>query len=429
MYILLVLEILYIALQNEPMKLLFIFVLVSSPLCLRAQWDLQNAHSDQETRIHIVNQDTVIATTSDGGARIHRSFDGGATWQYTQTIFEYSWFNDIHFPSSNVGYVTGGTAFGNYSSILTKTTDAGVTWDLLTSNVFGTNLNHVHFINDTVGFISGDAGLLLKTSDGGMTILPQPAFPYNNYQCGDIEFTSDQTGFIALIEASGSAEQVYRILKTTDQGATWNELYEDTAYNVTGLNHRSISDIQFINENTGFAVGGSGLFLQTHDGGNSWDADLLSPYTTLNTVHFVNETTGYTDIAGVIHKTSDGGNTWNAQQMLPTSIVFDIEMIDENIGYAACDWGIYKTENGGDVVGIDDLNNSIELWPNPARNELNIHSDEIIETITIYDASARIVKTCSFQQEALDISDLERGTYTIVLSSSEENHITTFVKM
>ena len=145
--------------------------------------------------------------------------------------------------------------------------------------------------------------------------------------------------------------------------------------------------------------------------------------------YFVNETTGYTDIAGVIHKTSDGGNTWNAQQMLPTSIVFDIEMIDENIGYAACDWGIYKTENGGDVVGIDDLNNSIELWPNPARNELNIHSDEIIETITIYDASARIVKTCSFQQEALDISDLERGTYTIVLSSSEENHITTFVKM
>src|SRR5688500_15953171 len=93
---------------------------------------------------------------SDESGKIYRTTDGGTTWDSVQTIFTSSWFNDIYFPSKNVGYACGGTAFGTHWSTIAKTTNGGQTWDSLTSNVFNGDFLCISFLNDSVGYIAGN---------------------------------------------------------------------------------------------------------------------------------------------------------------------------------------------------------------------------------------------------------------------------------
>src|SRR5204863_1560904 len=90
-----------------------------------------------------------------------------STWDSVQTVFTTDWFNDIYFPSPNVGYACGGTAFGMHPCMLAKTTDGGQTWDSPLSNGGSYNFSKIFFVNDSVGYISGD--YFVKTTDGGQT--------------------------------------------------------------------------------------------------------------------------------------------------------------------------------------------------------------------------------------------------------------------
>ena len=66
--------------------------------------------------------------------------------------------------------------------------------------------------------------------------------------------------------------------------------------------------------------------------------------------------------------------------------------------------------------------NSINLYPNPVINSLNITSEnsERYKTIIIYDVFARKIKELSYQ-EKIDVSDLISGNYWMIISS-EKNH-------
>ncbi|MDH3269303.1 MAG: YCF48-related protein, partial [Ignavibacteria bacterium] len=90
------------------------------------------------------------------------------------------------------------------------------------------------------------------------------------------------------------------IYKTTNGGENWvNQL--------VGVNSR-LSDIYFINENTGWTVGGDGIILHTTDGGLNWIPQVSGTSNNLYSVHFVNENTGWVvGENGTILKTTNGG--------------------------------------------------------------------------------------------------------------------------
>ncbi len=69
----------------------------------------------------------------------------------------------------------------------------------------------------------------------------------------DINFINEQVGWIAYY----STINEYFINKTTDGGETW--FYQ------LGTKDTSTYSLQFINENTGFAVGTKGTFRKTTD--------------------------------------------------------------------------------------------------------------------------------------------------------------------
>jgi photosystem II stability/assembly factor-like uncharacterized protein len=74
--------------------------------------------------------------------------------------------------------------------------------------------------------------------------------------------------------------------------------------------------VQFINSETGFAVGSYGTVLKTTNGGVNWILTDIGYNNSSNDLCFVNSNTGYLAnyyvYAGTIFKTTNGGENWNA---------------------------------------------------------------------------------------------------------------------
>lgn len=82
-------------------------------------------------------------------------------------------------------------------------------------------------------------------------------------------------------------------------------------------------------------------------------------------------------------------------------------------------------------VGVENLNpNLVELYPNPASNELKIKSQEIISGISIFDNSGREIVSSNLNsiEANIDLSELISGIYTVVIQSESGRYSKKFVK-
>ena len=166
-----------------------------------------------------------------------------------------------------------------------------------------------------------------------------------NRELTDVSFIDENTGWISGWTGT--------ILKTTDGGQTWNALP-----NVPPTN--AYFSVSFTDAMNGWASGYAGKIIHTSDGGQTW-VDQTAPYTTdYYKVYFVNSTTGW--IAGgdaggfpsyiphrVILYTSNGGATWTQQYgQAYKSLLKSIYFVDQYNGYATGESGIImKTTDGG----------------------------------------------------------------------------------
>ena len=396
------------------MKNLIVLLFFILPISMQGQWNIKYIPADDFSSLEVIGVDTVVTATR-GGGRIHRSFDGAQTWGFDQTIFTTSWFNDMHFPSKNVGYACGGTAFGWHTNIISKTVDGGLTWDSLTSNSFsGYEFQTLFFPTESIGFIAPGPGTVLKTVNGGFSFTPV-TIP-NAVSVSEIYFPNLSNGLFCSFKVIAPNTYVYNIHRTTDLGITWAEVYADTVANVSGINDRRINKVFFLDNNNGYAVGGNGLFLKTTDGGLSWIKSFISPYNNLTALHFTDVNTGYTNNAGGIYKTTDGGITWNAQQINWLSIIYDIKFANDSVGYAIGEHGVYKTTNGGVFTGIKDIDGSsgISIFPNPSSTSISVESNSLIfKKVHIYNLNGQLVLKEFSDFDKIDISALSKGIYTV----------------
>ena len=83
---------------------------------------------------------------------------------------------------------------------------------------------------------------------------------------------------------------------------------------------------------------------------------------------------------------------------------------------------------------INDVNisNSFSISPNPTKDNLNItnSNNQKIETISIIDISGKIIKeiTPSMSQPIIPVQDLKRGTYFVIIYSSNKKWQQKFIK-
>jgi photosystem II stability/assembly factor-like uncharacterized protein len=136
-------------------------------------------------------------------------------------------------------------------------------------------------------------------------------------------------------------------------------------YSQSSGTNLNLQNMLFINQNTGWIVGGTdglscaGIILKTTNAGQNWISQFSGSFR-LNNIYFINSNTGYVvggnvtilgSVNRIILKTTNGGQNWitilyDAQNPCPlSSICFSDTLTGCFGGYSST--GILKTTNGG----------------------------------------------------------------------------------
>lgn len=150
--------------------------------------------------------------------------------------------------------------------------------------------------------------------------------------------------------AAGSFSSFYR---TQDQGETWEDLSigEDA----------TITNLQFVDDEFGYAVGEFGMVFQTADGGEQWSviepvADEFYPLS----LHFSDRERGWVGgVLGIIFATEDGGATWVQQESEGHAAVY---------GFIDSEQGLFAFGDQGSLLKLEG-----QTWRSQAAPPIPIH--------------------------------------------------------
>ena len=105
-----------------------------------------------------------------------KTTDGGNTWFLKQTNLAY-YTPSIFFTGIDTGYIIGDNYnewFGTFiGSVILKTNDGGNTFNTLNNIASSKVLNSIFFTNSNNGIIVGNNGTILKTTNGGVSSIPE----------------------------------------------------------------------------------------------------------------------------------------------------------------------------------------------------------------------------------------------------------------
>lgn len=319
-----------------------------------------------------------------GNGTVFKTTNGGASWtEQTVSSTTGQYFRNIEFLNENIGFLgtlnnnfykttNGGTTWTRVNNIfpnpeaicgldavgnstvygcgawfspayVIKSTDSGNTWKYIDMSAYATALVEIMFIDENVGFVSGgdDQGaVILKTTDGGESWTQI----YRTSEPGDyvwkMQMLNDQNKIFCSIES----ETQGKLLKTLDGGITWQTKNFPDPY---------VQAVGFVSETHGWMGGHNSGFMETFDGGNTWVNNNLGG--SLNRIFFVNNSVAFAS-----------GN--HIYKMTTT--------------------GLATNETGNEKV----TNLKIEVIPNPIKDKLNLniqylHSDHVI--IGLYDLTGK----------------------------------------
>lgn len=126
-----------------------------------------------------------------------------------------------------------------------------------------TSLRGLSVVNDSVAWVSGSNGWIARTTDRGKTWQWQQPEAYKTFDFRDIEAFSDQS---AIVINAGSPAV---ILKTTDGGRSWKEVYRNASPDIF------LDGMDFWDERRGLIFGdpirNKLQLLATTDGGATWN--------------------------------------------------------------------------------------------------------------------------------------------------------------
>jgi len=247
------------------------------------------------TSLHMINELDGWAISEN---TILRTTDGGLTW-----------YNVSPQGVTEFGYGTGNTFL-----------DAMQAWVLVAD------------ASDPVG-----AGLLYRTSDGGLTWTTLPV-PFGN---GDLTFLDENTGWLMLSLGVAAGSMAVSIYRTGDGGATWTQKYTNDPNLANSGNSLPLGGIKSnltpLDRNTAW-IGGviyapeTFYLYTTGDGGQTWASQTIPAAPSMQSIEVLIDTgpifmtttdgilpvrfTGETNRTG-FYATHDGGSTWEFVTFMP----------------------------------------------------------------------------------------------------------------
>lgn len=232
-----------------------------------------------------------------GTSAIISSANGGLNWKTVYSSGSNS-LRHIMFVDENIGYAVGGT---NTSGTIVKTTDGGETWSEITPAGVNSWLQKCHFLNKDTGFVVGDSARLFKTTNGGVSFDKIPTNLPKKRTFFSVYFKNELEGIVGLKDSG-------MIMKTVDGGHTFTKVYEDNV-------NIFVNKICFPTSNTGYACGRYGTIVKSIDGGSTWIKQNSNTGQILWDMQFLNENLGFAcgsgmSGTGLLFCTDDGGKTW-----------------------------------------------------------------------------------------------------------------------
>ena len=201
---------------------------------------------------------------------ILKTVDGGLTWQsYTNGIS--SSLKSIYMLDENTAYAVG------YGGLIFKTVNGGAEWNIILSSE-NSGFTSIYFLNSNTGYVTGIAGKYLKTIDGGLTWNAKPTDASKNFY--SVQFLNQNVGYIT----GGWVNST--VMKSVNGGESWDNLFSGA----TGVRLFSGS---FIDEYNGYVCGRYGTIMKTIDAGGTWAAENSGVSSALNSIQYLNQNTAY----------------------------------------------------------------------------------------------------------------------------------------
>lgn len=356
-------------------------------------------------------------TTADTGI-IFKTTNGGNEWVKT--------FNNNTYRIGSISFANNleGNAFGSNGKIL-RTTDYGSNWSVSVSPT-NRNLGVSKFVNSQTGFVLGNGAVVLKStnSGGNWNLLQIPLS--DSFNCVDMNFINANTGWILSQRTWGYGYPIniyyynVKIIKTTDNGTIWSNVYDSTSVNNTNNFYNSI---KFFDNLNGWTMT-SNKIMKTSNGGINWFTHNSNLNFNINKLVMLNQNKGWAGGTnyvngnnwGAVYKTTNAGLNWFLQFNEYNKPVRSMYFIDSLRGWFCGDKSsVYSTTNGGgSLIGILPTSNQIpsgfslhQNYPNPfnpiSKIKFDIPKMSGVKVI-IYDLLGREVATLVNEQ-------LKPGTY------------------
>ncbi|HUU02598.1 MAG TPA: MopE-related protein [Myxococcota bacterium] len=233
---------------------------------------------------------------------------------------------DISMPTERDACAVGAIkspSSGNSEPRIMCTHDGGESWSQAGLQGFLNIPVAISLVNEQVGYLASLSlpnSKIYRTDDGGRAWNEQATPAGADGMLADIFFIDENTGW-----AVGGARALY----TTDGGMTW------TLAGVPALGEGALQGVFFADASHGWAVGGvaategdewtdpvpahDGFILISADGGKNWQMAAESYAGELHRVWFTDVQHGWAvggGLAGLILHTTDGGSSW-AEQTVP----------------------------------------------------------------------------------------------------------------
>jgi photosystem II stability/assembly factor-like uncharacterized protein len=155
-------------------------------------------------------------------------------------------------------------------------------------------------------------------------------------QIQDITFLDSLTGYASARQTSDTSY----ILKTTNGGDNWQIIYR---------NFFAMTQIQFLNVNTGYTVGA--YLYKTTNGGFNW-SQVTAPAISPEELYVLNEDSIWiissNSLTGGVYRTTNGGANWDQQINLGSYNPNHIYMFNNRIGFIGGNTQLHKTTTGGE---------------------------------------------------------------------------------
>lgn len=157
------------------------------------------------------------------------------------------------------------------------------------------NLYDIEFLNDKTGWAVGDAGVVIKTTNGGTNWLnvPNPSGQFGGLLWSVCPVDSEVVYIVAGYDF---------IMKTINGGTNWNVI-SGRPGSITAF-----KSVFFLNRDTGWFLGTNKVF-RTYDGANTLDS-FYAPWFTNSDIYFKDINTGIFCGDGRVFKSTDGGEAW-----------------------------------------------------------------------------------------------------------------------